>query len=155
MITKYHMSLFLSLRKSFCLPPLSFHNIVAKFYSTSKIFCCKFFLLRALNLVVPKTVGRMMAPLLKVQWAAFFISTLYTYTASTKTQGHKSWAKDTGCAHPIHAITFHKVVVCTAAYHSDQWGSHLSDSVPGVPISRASATQRQFHLTVCDWLNIG
>ena len=96
-----------------------------------------------------------MAPLLEVQWAPFFISTLYTYTASTKTQGHKSWAKDTGCAHPIHSITFHKVVVCTAAYHSDQWGSHLSDSVPGVPISRASATQRQFHLTVCDWLNIG
>ena len=55
LFTKYHMSLFLSLRKSFCLPPLSFHNIVAKFYSTSKIFCCKFFLLRALNLVVPKT----------------------------------------------------------------------------------------------------
>ena len=82
-----------------------------------------------------------MAPLLEVQWAPFFISTLYTYTASTKTQGHKSWAKDTGCAHPIHSITFHKVVVCTAAYHSDQWGSHLSDSVPGVPISRASATE--------------
>ena len=83
-----------------------------------------------------------MAPLLEVQWAPFFISTLYTYTSSTKTQGHKSWAKDTVCANPIHPITFHKVVVCTAAaYHSDQWGSHLSDSVPGVPISRASATE--------------
>ena len=28
---------------------------ILQFYSTSKIFCCKFFLLRALNLVVPKT----------------------------------------------------------------------------------------------------